>query len=53
MTPDEKGKLLVYHDNRSLFQLVHENHRLKEELLATKQNTSKVSMVMRNVSTIL
>ena len=37
--PDEQGKLLVYPDNLSMSQLVQENQRLKEELLATKQNT--------------
>ena len=51
--PDEKGKLLVYPDNLSTSQLVKENQRLKEELLANKQNTSKESMQMRNASTIL
>ena len=51
--PDEEGKLLVYPDNLSTSQLVTENQRLKEELLANKQNTSKESMQMRNVSTIL
>ena len=53
MIPDEKGKLVVYPDNLSTSQLVKENQRLKEELLANKQNTSKESMQMRNASTIL
>ena len=51
--PDERGKLLVYPDNLSTSQLVKENERLKEELLAKKQNTSNENMQMRNVSTIL
>ena len=34
---------MEYPDNRSLAQLVKENQRLKEELLATKQSTSDKS----------